>query len=191
MTRLVSGASSHAWPGDPPPRPYIMPDAGREAPGVSVIEGPPCSWEPSRSHQATRANYPPKGPGRVLPEKKFGGVSLYGLSDVLDVAGRVLPLSDLGLFTALQAPTSSCPGGLERVLPRRGLELSKRPRATPNRHRGLEVQTGAPPRGPRADPQHPIPRAQPDCRSRSQRRPACAGLPAQLCLLRHGTARKT
>jgi len=26
-----------------------------------------------RAHPATRANYPPKGPGRVLPEKKFGG----------------------------------------------------------------------------------------------------------------------
>jgi len=64
-------------------------------------------------HQATRANYPLNGFGKVLPEIKFGGVRLYGLSNVLDVAGRVLPLSDIGTSTALQALTSSCPGGLE------------------------------------------------------------------------------
>ena len=35
---------------------------------------------------------------------------MYGLSNVLDVAGRVLPLSDIGPSTAFQAPTSSFPG---------------------------------------------------------------------------------
>jgi hypothetical protein len=82
-------------------------------------------------HQATRANYPPKGPGRVLPEIKFGGVNVGRRNSVQDSAGRVLPLSDIGPRAALQAPTSSYPRGLERVLPRRGLELSGRPRATP------------------------------------------------------------
>ena len=36
-------------PGKSPPRPYIMPDASSEAPGVSIIEGPPCSWGIPRS----------------------------------------------------------------------------------------------------------------------------------------------
>ena len=53
---------------------------------------------------------------------------------------------------ALQAPTSSYPGGLERVLPRRGLELSGRPRATPNRQRGLEVRRAHRPAG--LEPSH-------------------------------------
>jgi len=98
-------------------------------------------------HQATRGNCPPNSPGRVLPEKKFGGVNVGRRNGVLDVAGRVLPLSDIGPSTAFQAPTSSYPGSLERVLPRRGLELSGRPRATPSSRRGLEVRRAHRPAG--------------------------------------------
>lgn len=100
-------------------------------------------------HQAIRANYPPKGPGRVLPEIKFGGVNVGRINSVQDSAGRVLPLSDIGPSTTLQAPTSSCPGSLERVLPRRGLELP------PTDTVASRFRRAHRPRRPRADPPPP------------------------------------
>jgi len=153
-----------------------MPDAGREAPGVSIIEGPPCSWGIPRysprsllvhlhsgpkppfcpmMHQATRANYPPNSLGRVLPEKKFGGVNVGRRNSVQDSAGRVLPLSDLappppskrrpraaqGASSGFyHGEASSCPNDLE--LPPTDTEASRFRRA----HR---------PRKTRADP--PLP----------------------------------
>jgi len=78
---------------------------------------------------------PPKGPGRVLPEKKFGGVNVGSRNSVLDVAGRVLPLSDFG--------------------PSADLELPRGPRATPSSQRGLEVRRARRPRKTRADPPPP------------------------------------
>jgi len=104
-------------------------------------------------HQATRANYPPEGPGRVLPEKKFGGVNVGSRNSVQDSAGRVLPLSDIDLSADLELSRG----------PRAG-STAARPRAVratssyPQQPAGPRGQTGAPPRGPRADPQHPIPR---------------------------------
>lgn len=105
-------------------------------------------------HQATRANYPPKGPGRVLPEIKFGGVNVGRRNSVQDSAGRVLPLSDIGPRAALQAPTSSYPGSLERALSYQGLELSGRPRATPT-NTAASRSDGCTARRTRADP--PLP----------------------------------
>jgi hypothetical protein len=171
-------------PGKSPPRPYIMPDAGSEAPGVyrggipgspslkahrapgsllvHLHSGPKPPFCPMM-HQATRANCPPNRPGRVLPEIKFGGVNVRRRNSVQNSAGRVLPLSDM-------APASPSSADLE--LPRRPRAGSTmaRPRAVratssyPQQPAGPRGQTGAPPRRPRADPQHPIPRV------RSQKR---------------------
>ena len=66
-------------PGKSPPRPYIMPDASSEAPGVSIIEGPPCSWEPSRSppfwagYTRPLGQITPKRPWQSSARKKVRG----------------------------------------------------------------------------------------------------------------------
>ena len=116
------------------------------APGsllVHLHSGPKPPFCPMM-HQATRANYPPKGPGRVLPEKKFGGVNVGSRNSVLDVAGRVLPLSDIDPSADLELP--------------RGPRAVRATSSYPQQPAGPRGQTGAPPRRPRADPQHPIPR---------------------------------
>ena len=205
----------------------LMPDAGREAPGVSIIEGPPCSWGIPRysprsllvhlhsgpkppfcpmMHQATRANYPPKGPGRVLPEIKFGG-GKCGKEKWR--AGRCWQSSATIRHGPFHRPSSA-----DLELPRgpRAGSTAAGPRAVratssyPQQPAGPRGQTGAPPRGPRADPPplslelaatsdgvviaHSLwatsraPR--PDRRSRSQRSPANAGLPALVLLPKKG-----
>ena len=111
-----------------------------------------------RAHPATRANYPPKGPGRVLPEKKFGG-GKCGKEKWR--AGRCWQSSATIRHRPPRSPSSAdleLPrgprAGSTAARPRAVRATSSYPQQTP-RPRG---QTGAPPRGPRADPQHPIPR---------------------------------
>ena len=178
-----------------------MPDASSEAPGVyrGGIPGSPSSKTHRAPgsllvhlhsgpkppfcpmmHQATRANYPPEGPGRVLPEKKFGGVNVGSRNSVLDVAGRVLPLSDFkrrprasqGASSGFyRDEASSYPGDLElppaasgasrpdgRTAPAR-LELTHRPhpsssqpKATGGVHLSNSVQGKPSTSGPRRPP---------------------------------------
>ena len=168
----MSGASSHTWPGDLPPRPYIMPDAGREAPGVSVIEGPPCSWEPSRSppfwaetallsHDAPghSGKLPPKRPWQSSARNKVRGGTFVWPEQR---AGRCWQSS-----ATIRPGPFHRPSSADLELPRgpRAGSTAAGPRAVqttssyPQQPAGPRGQTGAPPCGPRADPQHLIPRA--------------------------------
>jgi len=117
------------------------------APGsllVHLHSGPKPPFCPMM-HQATRANYPPNSIGRVLPEKKFGGVNVGRRNSVLDSAGRVLPLSDIGPRAALQAPTSSCPGGPRAGSTAAGPRAVQMTSSYPQQPAGPRGQTGAPP----------------------------------------------
>ena len=145
-----------------------MPDASSEAPGVSIIEGPPCSWGIPRnllafsftallSHDAPghSGKLPPKQPWQSSARKKVRG-GKCGKEKWR--AGRCWQSSATIRHRPLHRLSSA-----DLELPRepRAGSTAARPRAVratssyPQQPAGPRGQTGAPPCGPRADPPPP------------------------------------